>query len=63
MPLETCVVSRRALLQDKEAKKLDMVHKEKLKIEAEFDKKTRSIKTQNKIKLSKDMSGATLPFL
>ena len=35
--------------QDKEAKKLEMVHREKLKIDNEFNKKIKNVDIQNKM--------------
>ena len=35
--------------QDKEAKKLELVHREKLKIDADFNKRIKNVDTQNKM--------------
>jgi hypothetical protein len=35
--------------QDKEAKKLEVVHREKLKIDADFNKRIKNVDTQNKM--------------
>jgi len=49
--------------QDKEAKKLEMIHKEKEKIETEFEKKVKSVSTNNKIQMSKDLSTQRMSIL